>query len=306
MTMQLGSILFVAGAATHVGFFNRGEHHMYGNRYLQIFICAFITISLAIMGQDIPSSQAFLLTATLAGYYLSGLYGSLITYRIFLSPLRIFPGPFWAKISNVTFSAQLRKGDYPKRLQALHQQYGDFVRVGSSDLSIIHPKATDAIYGRDSRCIKADWYDLTLPMVSMQTTRKRTEHDKRRRVWGGAFHGPMLRSYEGRIAVYQDQLIKRIEDFKGGEINITDLFQLYSFDAMSDVALGTSFKMLQNNEQHWAVKLLHRGMMPLGFMFPTWLFRVLLAIPGATGDWFTFKDYCCQRLEERMNVRKSA
>ena len=114
MTMQLGSILFVAGAATHVGFFNRGEHHMYGNRYLQIFVCAFITISLAIMGQEIPSSQAFLLTATLAGYYLSGLYGSLITYRIFLSPIRMFPGPFWAKISNVTFSAQLRKGDYPK------------------------------------------------------------------------------------------------------------------------------------------------------------------------------------------------
>ena len=66
------------------------------------------------MGQEIPSSQAFLLTATLAGYYLSGLYGSLITYRIFLSPIRMFPGPFWAKISNVTFSAQLRKGDYPK------------------------------------------------------------------------------------------------------------------------------------------------------------------------------------------------
>ena len=117
---------------------------------------------------------------------------------------------------------------------------------------------------------------------------------------------PMLRSYEDRIAIYQDQLIKRIEDFKGGEINITDIFNLYNFDAMGDLAFGTSFKMLQNNEQYWAVKLLHRGMMPLGFNFPTWLFRVLLAIPGATGDWFAFKDYCCQRLEERMNVRTSA
>ena len=276
---------------------------MNGNRYLQIFTCAFITTYLASLYLSHSSSkQSFLGTTTFAGYYFAGLYGSLIAYRLFFSPLTGFPGPFWAKISSLTCSTQLWKGDYPKRLLALHQKYGDFVRVGSSDLSIIHPKATNAIYGRGSKCTKAAWYDLNLPMISMQTTRKRAEHDARRRLWGRAFNDSILQTYETRIAVYQDQLISRIEDLKGAEVNVTDLFQLYGFDAMGDLAFGTSFEMLLNDRQHWAVELLHWGIIPLRFMFPTWLFRVLLAVPGATGDWFAFKNYCCQRLEERMNV----
>ena len=298
----VGGILGAAGVATHVGFFHRGEHHMLGILYLQILIGIFITVSFNLVAIGEPLVQALLITTTLAGCYLSGLYGSLIICRIFFSPLKRFPGPFWAKISSLSFSIQSRKGNSHRKLLALHQKYGDFVRVGPSDVSTIHPKATSAIYGRGSRCIKAEWYDLTLPMVSMQTTRNRPEHDQRRRIWGPAFNDTMLRSYEGRIAIYQDQLITRISNLGGNPVNVSELFNLYSFDVMGDLAFGTLFNMLQNSEQHWAVKLLHKGMEPLGLVLPPWCFRLLLAIPGAAGDWFMFKDYCCQKLDELTNV----
>lgn len=275
---------------------------MHGIYYLQIFITAFTTTFLTLLGTGEPSRQALLTTTTLAACYLVGLYGSLVLFRTFLSPLKSFPGPFWAKISSLGFSALSRKGNSHRKLLALHQKYGDFVRVGSSDLSIVHPKATGAIYGRGSRCVKADWYDLTLPMVSMQTTRKRTEHDERRRIWGAAFNDTILRAYEDRIATYQEQLIAHISNLGGKPVNVSELLSLYSFDVMGDLSFGTSFDMLKNNEQHWAVKRMHKGMEPLSLMLPAWCFRLLLTIPGATGDWFMFKDYCCQKLNERFNV----
>ena len=300
--MHAGSIAVVLGVATHTGFFYRGEHHMHGIHYLQIFIGIFITVFSTFVAIGEPLAQALLTIITLAGCYLTGLYGSLIIHRIFFSPLKHFPGPFWAKVSSLGFSVQVRKGDSHKKLLILHEKYGDFVRVGSSDLSVIHPKATSAIYGRGSRCVKAEWYDLTLPMISMQTTRNRPEHDKRRRIWAPAFNDTMLHGYEKRIAIYQDQLITHISDLGGKPVNVTELFNLYSFDVMGDLAFGASFNMLQNSGKHRAVKLLQKAMEPLGLMLPTWCFRLLLAIPGATGDWFAFKNFCCQRLDQRLNV----
>ena len=85
-------------------------------------------------------------------------------------------------------------------------------------------------------------------------------------------------------------------------VNVTQLFNLYSFDVMGDLAFGESFGMLKSSELHWAIKLLNEGMVPLGFMLPTWLFRVLTAIPFATRGWWKFIGYCCQQLEERMKV----
>ena len=289
------SITVVAGVATHLGYFRRGEHHMYGVQYLQLFFGVFFTaISALVGGAAMTFRQAFVTVNTFASLYIVGLYGSLANYRVFFTPLKSFPDPFLCKITNLSFSTGLKNSDAHEKVLPLHQKYGHFVRLGSSDLSIAHPKAANAIYGRGSKCTKADWYDLTLPLTSMQTSRKRIEHDKRRRIWGGAFNDTILRGCEERIALLQDQLIAMIPASHEEPVNVTQLYNRLSFDVMADLAFGTSFNMLQNSEKHWAIKLLHKGVEPLGLTLPTWCFRLLLAIPGATGDWFAFQDYCAR------------
>lgn len=296
-------ILVIAGAATHSLFFNRDEHHMYGLRYLQIYSLIFFAAILASVGiEGLTISHACAVVAPFGGFYFSGLYGSLVIYRVFFHPLKEFPGPLATRISSLSFSARLARLDAHKKVAALHEKYGDFVRVGSSDLSTIHPKAPEAIYGRRSKCTKADWYDLTLPMTSMQTTRSRAEHDQRRRNWGGAFNDTILLSYEQRVAIYQEKLLDVIASAGNRPINTTELFHQFAFDLMGDLSFGYSFNMLQSQGNHWAIRLLRRGMAPLGLMFPTWCFRLLLSIPGATGDWFAFKDYCCKLLDDRLKV----
>ena len=296
------AILVIAGVATHQSFFAKGEHHMLGLFYLQIYAGLLLVTVLCCLWVDQKSRAATLTASTFTIYYLAGLYGSLVLSRIFWSPLYHFPGPPFAKLSSLYFSYQCRKGNAHEVLLKLHQQYGDFVRFGSSDLSIIHPKAVSAIYGRTSRCIKAAWYDLNHPRISMQTTRERHAHDDRRRVWGSAFVDGAMSRYEKRIATYQDQLLSRFALGKDSTVNVKELFGLYNYDVMGDLAFGASFEALRSNEQHWAVKLLHRSLQPIGWMLPIWLFRLLLSIPGATGDFMAFMVYCCQRLDQRMAV----
>lgn len=102
--------------------------------------------------------------------------------------------------------------------------------MGSSDLSIIHPEGVHALYGLGSKCSKAPWYDNDSPLTSMHTTRLRTLHDRRRRVWSSAFSDKALRGYEERIKPYGDKLVTEIGAFSGKGVNVTKWFNLYSFD----------------------------------------------------------------------------
>lgn len=293
-----------AGIASHRAYFHRGEHHMYGARYVQIFLAlCMITVVLLVKTNGGSISHALVDVLSLALFYLAGIYTSLLAYRVFLSPLTRFPGPYGARISNFWLSLHLADHDAYRRVFNLHKDYGDFVRIGSNDLSIIHPKAVNAIYGPGSNCRKADWYDLTRPMVSMQTTRDQAIHDRRRRVWSAAFGDKALRVYQERIKVYQDKLIAQIASFGDQQVNVTKWFNLYSFDVMGDLAFGTSFGMLESNEEHWAIKLLNEGIEPLGYLFPTWFFRTMTTFPRLMDDWWKFIGYCSQMLDKRMKVR---
>ena len=297
-------LMILAGVASHLAYFNHGEHHMYGARYVQIFLasCAMAVVFVNQINNE-PITRAISDVLWSAMSYVAGIYASLLVYRTVFSPLRGFPGPFGAKISNFWFSLQLTSQDAYKKVFKLHEAYGDYVRIGSNDLSIVHPHAVAAIYGPGSKCRKADWYDLTQPMVSMQTTRHQVVHDKRRRIWSNAFSDKALRGYQQRIKAYQDRLIDKIASCGDQKVNITKYFTLYSFDVMSDLAFGTSFNMLESNEEHWAIRLLNEGTEPLGYFFPTWFFRIMVAIPRLTDGWWKFIGYCSQMLDKRMKVR---
>ena len=304
--MHLGYIaVAAAGAVSHIFYFKRGEHHLYGTTYVGLVVAGLITAVFILFQQGEPIGKAFAQVTTVAFLYLAGLYTSLVTYRSLFHPLNKFPGPFGARISNFWLSAHLKDGDAFREVQKWHEKYGDFVRVGSSDLSITHPKGVSAIYGQGSNCTKSCYYDLSKPQESLQTQRSRAAHDQRRRIWSPAFSDKALRGYEERIKKYRHKLIAQIEAFDGRPINATKWFNLYSFDVMGDLAFGASFDMLESSQEHWAIKLLNEGIDPLSWMFPPWFFMLVRDIPGALRDWFRFIGFCAQRLDERMSVSHS-
>jgi len=72
---------------------------------------------------------------------------------------------------------------------------------------------------------------------------------------------------------------------------------------MGDLGYGQSFNMLESGEAHWAIKVLDAGMDPLGYALPPWLFRIILAIPGAAAEYYRFNEFCSKQLDARMKVQ---
>lgn len=291
----------VAGVTSHLAFFRIGEHHLYSSRYFLTAITAF-AISNIVQSYffQLSSRDAALRSLAIATSYFGGLYSSLLIYRIIFHPLRKVPGPLGCKVSSAWFATYVSRQDAFRQLFKLHKKYGQFLRIGSNDLSIAHPKAVQAIYGSSSKCRKADWYDITHPMVSLQSTRDDSLHSQRRRVWSTAFGNRNLQDYDQRINRYRTLLAKAIEDSDGRPLDVTELFKLYSFDVMGDLAFGRSFKMLETNREHDAIKLLNSGLFALGFKLPMWFFRLMIGIPGAAKDWWGFMGYCTSQLDKHI------
>lgn len=223
MTNSTFQLLAAAcGIAIHVLYFNRYECHMHAILYLKTLIASCMGSTLLLFNYyGLSLSNAMGTTASTAGFFLAGVYGSLMVYRLFLNPLNRFPGPYAARISTLWFSTQLTNSDAYYKLQALHKKYGRVVRIGSNDLSIIDPDAMELVYGPGSKVTKSDWYDSSIPLTSMHTTRDKALHEKRRRVWAPAFSDKSLRVYEPKIDYFNAKLMQRVAEFQGGPINMT-------------------------------------------------------------------------------------
>lgn len=306
MAVSTGISLYAAaavlGQALYIGYFHRFECHLYAMRYLQLFTLSCVGGIVALINLHGQSfSEAASLTASIAGSFLAGIYGSLTIYRLFLNPLNKFPGPYWARLGNIYMSLHFRNSDAYYKLQALHDQHGRIVRIGSNDLSITHPSIMDAVYGRHSTCSKGWWYDGDAPWSSMHTTRSRALHDARRKVWAPAFAEKALRDYERKVDGFSDLLVAKIAERQGRAVDVRNWFNLFSFDVMAMLAFGKDYGMLEKGEKHWALELLDEGMQPLAFFLPTWFFRFLTAIPGLAAGYHNFIQFCVDELNWRID-----
>lgn len=300
----LGTLVAVLfGALSFITYFHHGEHHLHGASYVTTFFLT-CTISTAYLTwiQGHAINEALNTTIQIATSFLAGLYTTCILYRIGpLHPLNKFPGPFSARISSLwlCFQVSPQKQAHLTMLD-IHQKYGKIVRVGSNDLSIVHPKAVEKVH---NTCLKGPFYDLNNPDTSVQSTRDKTFHDKCRRPWSMAFTDNRLRDYEPRIKKIHKHLLARIDqDSKNNEndgkpVNATRLINHYAFDVMGEVAFGSHFDMLNTSKSHEAVEMLNESMGMLGFMCPIWLVRFAVAIPGLTRKWWIFVEYCFQQME---------
>ncbi|KZT29714.1 cytochrome P450 [Neolentinus lepideus HHB14362 ss-1] len=116
--------------------------------------------------------------------YQAGLFGSMLVYRMLLHPLRAYPGPFSAKLTNFWCLKETTKGNkWHKQVKELHNQYGESASVGSREISICHPEAVQDVHGYKSTCVKS----INYPHSSLKLTRDKTFHSQRRKIWKRGF-----------------------------------------------------------------------------------------------------------------------
>lgn len=241
MEVDLGYVALVSalvGFFAHFVWFVRGEHVTYAPSYVIIAFFGPPLCTAALMyylHYTLLTAIASIFVSSVS--FLATLFTSIAIYRVYLHPLRQFPGPPKARLSQFWWVSQTReKCDNFRLLNRLHDQYGPYVRVGPNLLSVADPDWVERIHNPQSKWEKADWYSTGHPMTTLHQMRDKAMHDARRKHgWDKAFTTKSLRSYDNRQKKYADQLVTQIRKRSGETVNATRWLNYFAFDVMGEV-----------------------------------------------------------------------
>ncbi len=129
------------GPITHLCIFSRGELNNYAAHIASSFIFAFLSAALFYYLHSAYLLASVIKASILISSYLLALGGSILTYRAFSHRLRRFPGDRLDGLTKwgAVIKAQ-RNGQYFLELKCLHKKYGDFVRIGHSQVLHLLPQ----------------------------------------------------------------------------------------------------------------------------------------------------------------------
>ncbi|SPO07713.1 related to pisatin demethylase cytochrome P450 [Cephalotrichum gorgonifer] len=283
----------VLGVASHLLYFMHGEHDRYAHRWIFRTLAGIGLLAAGVF--HVTEKRAVLtagLTSALTASFVTGLFGSISVYRLFLHRLGRFPGPFWSRLSNFRHMYVIRNSDNYLYVQKLHKKHGQFIRTGPSTMSITHPDAIKTVLGNSSKCVKGAWYERSLPLVSLQTVRDKKKHDARRKVFSKAFSPSAMVEYERRIVLHCEEFVRQMKKISGKPFNASNWCKFFAFDVMGDVGLGKEFHMMTTEKNRWIPDLLETSFASVGpTMQLPWMGSIIMRIPGAgkyVGAWLEF------------------
>ena len=140
---------------------------------------------------------------------------SSIIYNLFLSPLSKVPGPkLWA-ITQFPYSRLLVSGQGHKRMQKLHEKYGDVVRVAPNQVAFIDPRAWKETMGHR----RGGQLENIRDPIFYNTSRKgllgsisSEEHGQQRRILSHGFSAQAMLEQQPLIQQYVDLLMQRLKE----------------------------------------------------------------------------------------------
>ncbi|KAH7117023.1 cytochrome P450 67 [Dendryphion nanum] len=303
---QIASVAFLLGVIFHwsissINFeFEFIMFHFLGLMTLNFFL-AVSTFAVSGNSVSIATGKA----SFVAICFSTGLGASIVFYRVFLHRCGKFNGPFQARITK--FYAMYRSGknvQFRKELTKWHNQYGDFVRTGPRQLSILRPSAIPLLYGPNPACTKSSWYGQSgndPNKVSINMTRDEKSYRLRRRAWDRGLSFKAISTYEPRIKSKVDLLIEKLRKTAGTPIDVTQMTMFFAFDLMGELGFSKTFGNLESGVEHLAIQGIHKHIKMLGVLSEVpWLLNLLGCIPGAAAGFVDFFDFC----ETEMNEKK--
>ena len=177
-----------------------------------------------------------------------------------------YPGPKLAAISHIPQIINEILGKQHSWVKALHDQYGEVVRIGPDDLVYCTPQVWKDIYGHKKRGQKAFSKDpqLYTPTPNGKgglIVASNADHGRMRRLIAHAFSEKALREQEALLHTYADQLIQRlhhkvVKEFPSNVIDIVRWYNYTTFDLIGDLSFGEPFHCLRDDHYHWWVSLM--------------------------------------------------
>ncbi|KAI1259224.1 cytochrome P450 [Xylariaceae sp. FL1019] len=188
----------------------------------------------------------------------------LVVNRIFFHPLRAYPGPIVAKISDI-YTGFYALG---MRLNVVTyrdlKKYGPVLRHGPNKLVFNSPKALQDIYNND-RMTKSHVYELTVTSgkPSIFNAIDRQKHREKRKLIGQAITDKAMRSFEPtmieQIEVFLEQIQLASPSVDPQPVNMTDLTKRLGADIVGHLAFGYALDTQTRSDNRFLLRGLAVG-----------------------------------------------
>ncbi|TFK89225.1 high nitrogen upregulated cytochrome P450 monooxygenase 2 [Polyporus arcularius HHB13444] len=232
---------------------------------------------------------------------------SVILYRLSpLHPLAGYPGPLSRKVSMLVPAYLSLSGRKCQYSQALHKQYGDVVRTGPNELSIIDTAAMQHLWNlpRGPMNVGISLSDKLVPLMGIQDP---AEHARRRRPWNRGMSQAAVKEYEHVFADRVHLLVRRLEE-QPGKADLAKWIEYLTYDFMCDMAFGGGSELLREGDKESVFSVMEHGLMVAGaLMLVPWLGVYMGYIPGAAKALATLHQtgtrFVLERLERGSTTR---
>ena len=179
-------------------------------------------------------------------------YVSWIFYTRFFHPLKNYPGPFLASISNWWFWRSVRYGIAENTQLPLHKKYGPVVRITPNQLSLADASALDVIYGTRPGWRKTDFYESFNPRIGdrieLFSALDDAKHTERRKITASLFTTGAVLRYEPNVDRIVAVFLQRLEDAAASSqsVEMSCSFRQYTLDTIGEIFYGREggFNML--------------------------------------------------------------
>ncbi|KAI0886534.1 cytochrome P450 [Annulohypoxylon maeteangense] len=197
-------------------------------------------------------------------YFLCGfisLVALYVGYQVLLHPLRSYPGPLIAKLTNGYTGFFAFKRILHIEIWRTHEKHGPVVRIGPDRLVFNSATAMRDIY-QNERVTKAPIYLATQSKpgaFSLWNALDRDLHRRKRKLVGRTTTDASMRAFEPSMIEQVDIFIKHLANDKHQATDVKTRCSYLSFDIVGLLSFGYSLHLQTNEENQFLVEQLVRG-----------------------------------------------
>ncbi|KAF2124280.1 cytochrome P450 [Dothidotthia symphoricarpi CBS 119687] len=215
---------------------------------------------------------------------------ALAVYRLYLHPLRKFPGPRIAAVSTL-YEAYFEiwlNGQYSREIARLHDLYGPIIRVTPNELHIRDSRFFDEFYGKNLHLDKEGWDVKFGSEGGVLTTVNAAVHKRRRAALSPMFSRRSILDLIHIIHRHIDTLSARLREAEARKepINLTLAFPALTGDIIMDYFFGFNYAQLKHPE----FESFHEAFVKIGgtghvaTQIP-WIYPIMNSIPDSITTW---------------------
>ncbi|KAF9039634.1 cytochrome P450 [Hymenopellis radicata] len=163
--------------------------------------------------------------------------------RLYLHPLKAFPGPRLAALTDYyqAYYEVWRNGMFTRHTEDLHRLYGPVVRVRPNELHFQSPEAYFAIYSPHSGFTKDPFFYNSIVDDSVFGTVDVQKHKARRDTINPLFSRRAILKLENVVQEKVDLLLQQIRAYDGAPVNLFFAFRCLAMDVITTYSYAHSF-----------------------------------------------------------------